>query len=347
MNLGKRSRLKHTDGEFDSIWLKCNGDIKSVCEETGMSQSSVMRRRRSRAKYGTVLQTVPRVGGNNSRGSNGYGHHDWQAAAPKWPKRRDIELRGGSVIIGSDAHLWPDMVTTAWAAFEIITKREKPKYGILNGDTLDGAKITRHDPIAWETLPSLEEEISECEKRTKRLKSLSTGTDWYWTCGNHDTRYERYLAKNAPEMRGVRGSCLQHHIGWPFSWSIMFNGTTHPLMVKHAFRGGIHAVYNNTLHSGISIVTGHLHAQLIRPFTDYRGTRYGIDAGTLADIDGPQFHYTMDAPVNWRSGFVFLTLDEEGRLLPPETCEVQTLGKIQRAVFRGRIIVEREKPEYD
>ena len=38
-----------------------------------------------------------------------------------------------------------------------------------------------------------------------------------------------------------------------------------------------------TLWSGRTIITGHLHAQGIRPHSDYNGTRWGVDAGTMAD----------------------------------------------------------------
>lgn len=321
---------------FQSAWKEGGGSPAAVARVLQWSLRRVYSVRAKCAREGVVLTTT-----NTSH--TGDARHGWQDEAPKWPKRREISVRGRSIVVGSDAHFWPGLITTAWRAFREVSRLVDPEYQILNGDTLDGARISRHDPIAWETTPELADEIECVIERLKEAQASAPNAQRLWTCGNHDTRFERYLSKNAPQMRNVKGSCLQDHTGWPVSWSIMVNKDVCPVMVKHAFRGGIHAVYNNTLHAGISIVTGHLHAQLVRPFTDYRGTRYGVDAGTLADLGGPQFGYTMDAPTNWRSGFAVLTFDEDGVLLPPELCEVQTRpnGR-QRAVFRGQVVAEGE-----
>lgn len=334
----KGKRLTESDFEnLARLWDEEGGCPTAVAKRLGIPAASVHRLRAKAAKVGIILTTAPRPDGQGGR------RFGWQDEAPKWPKRREIEVRGRSIIVGSDAHFWPGLITTAWRAYCAVSAQIDPAYQILNGDTLDGAEISRHDPIAWDVTPKLSDELDCVLERIAEARAAAPGASRLWTCGNHDTRYERYLAKNVPKFRGIKGSCLQDHTGWPVSWSIMVNKDVCPVMVKHAFRGGAHAVYNNTLHAGVSIVTGHLHAQLVRPFTDYRGTRYGVDAGTLADVGGPQFTYTMDAPVNWRSGFAVLTFDEDGVLLPPELCEVQTRpGGRQRAVFRGKVVAEGE-----
>jgi hypothetical protein len=45
----------------------------------------------------------------------------------------------------------------------------------------------------------------------------------------------------------------------------------------------------------------------VTPFQDLRGNRFGVDCGTLAEIDGPQFTYAELNPSNHRSGFAVLT----------------------------------------
>ena len=100
-------------------------------------------------------------------------------------------------------------------------------------------------------------------------------------------------------------------------------------------RGGIHATRNNTLNAGTTIVTGHLHSLKVTPLTDYRGNRWGVDTGTLADPNGPQFvDYLEDNSTDWRSGFVVLTF-HQGRLLWPEVVYVLDDTHVS---FRGRII---------
>lgn len=328
---------------FAKAWEANGGSPRQIAEATGLTERKVYQWRVYAAQRGIVLRTAPSPAGHQRFG--------WQDAPPKWPKRREIEIKGGCAIIGSDAHFWPGIVTTAWRAYLAVSKQLKPAYQILNGDILDGAQISRHDRIAWEQRPQTKDEIECCNERLDEARKASPNSERLRTNGNHDTRFERYLSKHAPAIEGVKGSCLlDHFTGWLVSWSILMNPQTCPVMVKHAFRGGVHAVYNNTLHSGISIVTGHLHAQLIRPFTDYNGTRYGVDCGSLADVSvtldgtgGPQFEYGLDDPRNHRSGFAVISFDEDGVLLPPELCEIQNLkGGYQRAVFRGKVVAEGE-----
>jgi hypothetical protein len=83
------------------------------------------------------------------------------------------------------------------------------------------------------------------------------------------------------------------------------------------------------------MVTGHLHSQKVTPFTDYTGTRWGVDTGCLADPDHAAFtDYTEDAPKNWRSGFAVLTFYKD-RLLPPE---LVTVFDANHVTFRGQVI---------
>lgn len=318
---------------FIRAWEETGGSPRAVAQRLGVTERNVYNMRERMADDGLILQSGALTKGDNK--------HGWKSQAPKWPKRREITIKDRCILVGSDAHFWPGVVTTAWKAFCKLGRSLEPEYVILNGDTLDGAGISRHDPIAWEVKPDLADELEAVSDRLDEIQKAAPNSKRLWTCGNHDTRFERHLASRTPNMRDVRGSCLQDHFpGWPMSWSIMVNEQVCPLMIKHAFRGGAHAIYNNTLHAGISICTGHLHAQLVRPFSDYRGTRYGIDSGTLADVGGPQFEYVLDNPLNWRSGFAVLSFDKKGYLLPPELVEVQTLGKEQRAYFRGKVIAE-------
>jgi hypothetical protein len=105
-------------------------------------------------------------------------------------------------------------------------------------------------------------------------------------------------------------------------------------MVKHRLQhGGIHSGYNNVLKAGISTVSGHTHLLEVKGWGDYTGRRYGVSTGMLADPDGDQFSYMEDNPVPWCQGFAILKF-QNGRLLPPELCEVIE----GTAYFRGEAI---------
>lgn len=249
---------------------------------------------------------------------------------PRWLERK---VHDGVVLVGSDAHYWPDLVSTAHRAFVHFIKKIEPKLVILNGDAMDGATISRHTTIGWEKSPSLMAEMKACQDRLGEIEQVRGNAELLWPLGNHDGRFETRLATVAPEFANVHGVHLKDHFPyWQPCWSVNINGN---VVVKHRYKGGIHATHNNTLWAGKTMVTGHLHQLKVTPLSDYNGRRYGVDTGTLADPYGPQFEaYTEQNPVNWASGFAVLTFNG-GNLLPPELVTVLQEGKV---AFRGGVI---------
>lgn len=248
------------------------------------------------------------------------------------PHRIPINLKDGVVLIGSDSHYWPGTVTTAHKAFVKFAKEMKPNIIIKNGDELDFPSISRFAPIGWEKRPRVQDEVEWTQERLAEIEDASKNSKLYWPLGNHDARFETRLATVAPEYAQVHGVHLKDHFPrWKPCWSVWINDDT---VVKHRFKGGIHATRNNTLNSGKTMVTGHLHSLKVTPLSDYNGTRWGVDTGTMAEPYGPAFvDYTEDSPKDWRSGFVVLTF-HKGRLLWPETVFVRGEGEYE---FRGKV----------
>jgi predicted phosphodiesterase len=249
---------------------------------------------------------------------------------PNWLK---VDVWDGVVLVASDAHYWPGIISPAHRAFVKFCRDLKPKAVIMNGDVLDGASISRHPPIGWERRPTLIQEIETAQERLGEIMSASKGARHIWSLGNHDGRFEVRLATVAPEYARIKGVHLHDHFGgWEPCWASNINGD---VVVKHRYKGGIHATHNATLWAGKTVVTGHLHALKVTPFSDYGPRpRWGVDTGTLADIYGPQFtDYCEMNPVNWRSGFAVLTF-HKGQLLWPELVHVFDENSVE---FRGKI----------
>lgn len=248
------------------------------------------------------------------------------------PARVHHKVQDGVVLVASDAHYWPDLITTAHKAFVQFCKKLNPKIVVMNGDEFDGASISRHPPIGWEETPTVQMELETVSERMDEILRASKNAKHIWPLGNHDSRFESRLAVQAPEYAKVHGFHLKDHIpGWQPCWSVWVNDD---VVIKHRFKGGIHATHQNTVTSGKTMVTGHLHSLKVTPWTDYNGTRWGVDCGTLAEPYGPQFiDYTEDSPVNWRSGFAVLTF-KNGKLLDPEIVRVWDKNSV---VFRGQI----------
>lgn len=213
----------------------------------------------------------------------------------------------------------------------------KPTAVIANGDIFDGSNISRHARIGWDKSPSVIDELKACEANMGEIEEVAKAARHnvrlVWPLGNHDARFETFLAAHAPQYEHVKGFSLRDHFpAWKPCWSVWLN---EKVIVKHRNKGGIHATHNNAVSSGVTMVTGHLHSLKVTPYTDYNGVRYGVDTGTLAGIYGPQFRdYLEENPVNWRSGFAVLTF-VNGELLMPELAMVHTEESIQ---FRGKVI---------
>ena len=262
-----------------------------------------------------------------------------QINRPRYEHRVELDVYSGLVVVGSDAHYWPGIVSTAHRAF-VKFCGEVPNViaVIMNGDVFDGASVSRHPPIGWESSPSVIQEIEACQERLGEIEAAIAKQKGkvakVWTLGNHDARFETRLATVASEYAKIHGVHLKDHFPtWETAWSVWVNDD---VVIKHRYKGGIHATHNNTVNSGKSMVTGHLHSLKVTPFGDYNGDRWGVDTGTLAQVGGPQFtDYMEDGPSNWRSGFAVLTF-HEGRLLWPELVHVidEEAGLVS---FRGKV----------
>lgn len=237
------------------------------------------------------------------------------------------EVENGIVLVGGDAHYWPNYVSTAHKFFVKTIKDLKPKVVVMNGDVLDGATISRWPRMNWEHRPSLIQEIEVVKERLEEIEQAAKNAKLVWNLGNHDARFETKIANLAPEYEGIEGIHLKDHFPvWRPAWSTWINKGE--LVIKHRFKGGEFAPKNNTLKSGTNMTTGHLHSQKVYPITDYFQTRYGVDAGCLADPYGPQFNsYSEDNPLDWRSGFACHTF-HKGKMLKPTVATVLREGVV-------------------
>lgn len=291
-----------------------------VAEKLGVSKRSVIaRRKRLEASRGVQFGDM---GANRVEAI--YARHSASVRLP---------IEAGTVIVFSDAHYWPGFVTTAHRALLKLIRDLKPRAVICNGDAFDGASISRFQRIGWDRKPSVMDELKATTERLEEVRQAAGSAKLVWPLGNHDARFETRLAQSAPEFEGIGGFHLKDHFPeWSPCWACWINDN---VVVKHRYKNGIHAAHNNTVNAGVSIVTGHLHALKVTPFADYNGRRYGVDTGTLADPDGPQFvDYLEASPTNWASGFAVLTF-HRGKLLPPELVEKIDEGLV---TFRGQVI---------
>jgi len=315
-----------SDEEFLRTWEQFGSPTKVAAALQLSVRGIYGRRDRIEKRMGIVLKTVGDIRKKNGDQSKARlaAERNAEIRATHIENIINTTVNNGTVIIFSDAHYWPGQPTVAHTALVKVIKQLKPDLIIANGDLFDGARISRHPRAGWEERPSVKDEIEVVCLRMKEVEKAAKGSQLIRTLGNHDSRFENYIAANAPELEGVHGTSLFDFLpAWRGCWAVHVNpnddGWT---VIRHVHvAGGIHSAYNSTVRAGTHYVHGHLHKLQVTPFGDYRGRRYGVDTGTLADPEGQQFAYTQAGPLNWCSGFAVLTY-AEGRLLIPELVEV-------------------------
>lgn len=290
----------------------------ALATKYGLTDRTVYARRRRVEEREGIKISTPRYGGDVKQ-------------LDQHPAAIQLGLQEGHILVGSDSHYWPGIVTTAHRAFVEFAREYQPKVIIKNGDETDFPTLSRFAPIGWESRPKVSDEVDAVKAMLSEIEKVSPKSRRIWPCGNHDGRFETRLATVAPEYAKIHGVHLKDHFpNWEPCWAAFVNNDT---VIKHRIKGGIHATRNNTLAAGRSVVTGHLHSLKVSPISDYNGTRWGVDCGTMAEPYGPQFYnYTELSPLDWRSGFVLLTFSK-GRLLWPEQIWVSGPDTVQ---FRGK-----------
>jgi hypothetical protein len=280
------------------------------------------RRRRIEDKQNAII-TAPTKGGHVQ-------HLD------QHPASIQVYIKDGIVLVGSDAHFWPGIHSSAYRAFVKFCQTMNPAAVIMNGDAYDGARVSRWPDGSWTDMSNKPSVIQELEATGYALSEIAKAAPkarHLFPLGNHDARFEMRLLQQVPEYANVHGTKLKDHFPeWESCWAVLINKD---VVVKHRYKSGIHAPHNNAMWSGRTMLTGHLHSLKVQPISDYNGTRWGVDTGTLADPYGPQFYnYTELNPLNWRAGFAVLTF-KDGKLLWPETVWAHAPDAVQ---WRGEVI---------
>ena len=304
------------DEAWVAAWYKSGCSPTVMSRDTGLSERSIFARRTVLQGKGYDLDTAPRTN-------------------VRWHYPREAHERTfGTILVGGDAHIWPHEIAPAWRAFCEVARELAPDIIVLNGDVIDGARISRH-PRAPGWTPSLADELDAVRAH---LAMLPNGPRRYWTVGNHDERVDKYLDNHAPELADYAGSLVDRFAEWSFCWQLIVNNST---VIRHRFNAGIHSAYNNAMRSGRTIVTNDTHQLACVPVMDMNGRRYGVETGMLGNPEGPQFQYGEAKPTRHSPGFALLTFDEDGSILPPELAEWQR-GAMW---FRGRTWGT-DKPRY-
>lgn len=319
--------LKVTEDEFIKAWEATGGSAAAMSKILGVTERSIHgRRRRYERLNGQSLLSKSTKSPDSAI----------VATTNTFIRRNKFQIENGQVAVFTDAHIFPGIKTTARRSLIQFLKAEKVAAVVDNGDSFDGGLISRHGPLLLnENRPTVDQELEANQEFHSEIEEAAPNAQFFWDWGNHDSRWPIRLAERAKEFAGVKGFHFETYFPrWIFGISLTINPNADtPCVIKHRYRGGDHADWNNVMRAGVHIGTGHDHQLTVRAFNDYRGIRYGFRCGTLSDAGLPIFDYQEANPSQQISGWMLLTF-RDWKLLRPEPIEVIGDGEVS---FRGKV----------
>ena len=116
---------------------------------------------------------------------------------------------------------------------------------VCNGDAFDGASISRWPRIGWDNKPTVKQELEAVDAAMTEIEIAAGKAQLVWPIGNHDSRFETFLAAHAPQYEGINGFHLKDHFPlWKPCYVLWINDET---IVAHNYHTGMHAVWNNRM----------------------------------------------------------------------------------------------------
>ena len=200
-----------SDQQFIECWTRHQSPAL-VAKELNLALSNVFRRRNSlETKYGTPLPTREENGPKRTGSTNMARKRIEKTAESRFThleNEMQETIEDGVVVVFSDAHYWPGEPSAAHLALLAVCKKLKPDIVVANGDVFDGARISRHPRMGWESRPAVADEVEVVCLRMKEIEKAAPKATLIRTLGNHDSRFENYIAANAPELEGIHGTSL-------------------------------------------------------------------------------------------------------------------------------------------
>lgn len=202
----------------------------------------------------------------------------------------------------------------AFALMLRAAKAIEPHRIIILGDFADFFQVSFHERTLEKRMGFVDE-VKWVNRELDRIQAL--GARVHFIEGNHEHRFNRYLANKAPELSGLPGMTVPElfHIkerGWTYTryrdhlrvgklWVTHDRGRSGPLAAIEA-RGAY----------GGNVVIGHNHAMTVAYKGDARGkTHVGASFGWLGDKKTIDYAHVTQAAA-WSLGFGVGVMEKSG-----------------------------------
>jgi predicted phosphodiesterase len=205
-------------------------------------------------------------------------------------------------VVFSDVH-HPVNDKRLWAqALQWLARHKKViRRVVLLGDFMDVEALSEHGGNPQP--PSLLEEVRPTKRALQQLRATLPDTDIEYLAGNHEYRFDRWVANHAKQLHGCVSltellGLKELGIRWHEYGKVFKVGK---LNLVHGFWGGDHHAKKHLMEFGSSLLYGHLHRPQVYTRGLVDGTVHGAFAmPTMAQL---QAQYLHNKPSGWMLGF--------------------------------------------
>lgn len=244
------------------------------------------------------------------------------------------------VLVVPDLHA-PYHDEKVWGCILETIRRVKPAGVVAIGDFADFYSISRHTKDPKRSKVSLDDEIAAVKIERRRLERAA-GKAWLrFTKGNHETRFDRLIAEEAPQFRGLLS--VKDALGFGDNWGWTDYGdwfTYGKCNYTHDVgRSGVNTARQSLQDFGGNIVVGHSH----RGGVAYQGTTRGeshtaLNVGWAGDYKMIDYQHKARALRDWQHGMGLVSYDASGY------CWLQFIPILKgRAIVNGKQITGRSR----
>jgi predicted phosphodiesterase len=239
-------------------------------------------------------------------------------------------------IILSDVHL-PFQHEKSWKLVLKVIKETKPDYVVSIGDLADMMAVMSHTKAKGQGAITLMDEVERVNPELDRLAAAAGKAEVHWILGNHEHRFERYIASRAPELEGMT-SIEQLFQTKKRGWKVT-QYKDHLLLGKLYMTHDVgvggdrsHIVAEKDFAG--NVVTGHTHRQHWSVVGNARGTAHvTATGGWLGDPKYAEYMGGIQKLRYWTHGF------NSFELLPNGNVFVHPIPIVDgMCVVRGKVI---------
>jgi predicted phosphodiesterase len=184
-------------------------------------------------------------------------------------------------------------------------------------------------------------ELAQSRRFLKNLGERYPKAKKKWILGNHEFRFDRFIADNARSLIGLRGMTLLEQIEpEAYGFEAIYSGLKesyweykHNLLIGHWNKVSIHSAYTaKALLRDVSLIQGHTHRLGYHCRNGHSIQLAAWENGCLCRLD-PQ--YVLDP--NWQQGFSLVFYDNARELFAVRQIAIQQRDGIYWAEYNGNV----------